>query len=338
MKHLIFIVLAALVASCSALLNTPNTNKQLTIGFYNVENLFDTIDDPHTNDNEFLPNGKKAWDTGRLTMKMKKLDSVLMIMTPNGTPDILGVCEVENKNVCTTWQQQGPLKNHILIHKESPDHRGIDVALFYNPKKAQLLDARWYQLIQENQEKSSTREILYAKLLTHKDTLHVFINHWPSRYGGEEKSRPKRIKAAQLLKSKVDSIQHNQPQAKIIITGDFNDYPTDSSIANVLMADSLFDSNSTLFNMSYESHKNQQGSYNYRGFWGCLDQIIVSKSLITSNKGYFTKTNSYNIVKKEFMLYYNNKGEASPSRTYGGPNYYGGFSDHLPVFITFFNY
>jgi predicted extracellular nuclease len=334
MKHLIIILVTAVIASCSLLQNTTNSNKELSIGFYNVENLFDTIDDPHTNDNEFLPASKKAWNTKRLTIKMQKLDSVLMIMTPIGAPDLLGVCEVENKLVCTNWQQQGVLKNHTLVHRESPDQRGIDVALFYNPQKMQLLNASWHQLLQDDQEKSSTREILYTKLLANKDTLHVFVNHWPSRYGGEEASRPKRVKAAQLLRNIVDSIQAKQANANIVIMGDFNDYPTNASLVTTLIADSVMNGTSSLFNLSYEAHKNGLGSYNYRGEWGCLDQMIASKSLIHNRKGYHASTSAYQIIQQPFMMYVNKKGEASPSRTYGGSNYFGGFSDHLPVTIT----
>lgn len=334
MKHLIIILVTTVIASCSLLQTTTNHNKQLSIGFYNVENLFDTIDNPHTNDNEFLPTGKKAWNTERLTNKMQKLDSVIMVMTPTGVPDLLGVCEVENKLVCTDWQQQGVLKKHTLVHRESPDHRGIDVALFYNPQKMQLLNVSWHQLIQENQEKSSTREILYAKLLAHKDTLHVFVNHWPSRYGGEETSKPKRVNAAKLLRTIVDSIQIKQANANIVIMGDFNDYPTNESIASTLQADTAINGSNSLFNLSYQAHKNGLGSYNYRGEWGCLDQMIVSKSLINKSKGYHTNTASYQIIQQPFMMYVNKKGEASPSRTYGGPNYYGGYSDHLPVTVT----
>jgi predicted extracellular nuclease len=337
MKHLIAFTIIGILTSCMLSKNIATSDNQLSVAFYNVENLFDTIDDPHTNDNEFLPTSKKAWNTEKLRLKMQKLDSVIHFMTPTGAPDILGVCEVENKQVCIDWQNQGLLKNYTLVHRESPDHRGIDVALFYNPQKLELMQATWFELIQDNQAKSSTREILYAKLLASNDTLHVFVNHWPSRMGGEMKSRPKRLKAASLIKSKVDSIQTVLPNAKIIITGDFNDYPTDISIANVLQADSLINGKSSLFNMSYKTHKTEVGSYNYRGYWGCLDQMIVSKSLVGAKKGYSTNANSYTIVREDFMLNYNKKGKATPKRTYQGQKYIGGFSDHLPVVVTFFN-
>lgn len=328
------------ISSCSLVQTIGGKTSSITLGFYNVENLFDTIDNPHTHDNEFMPDGKKQWNTERLYAKMQKLDSVVSVMTINGAPDILGVCEVENKQVCTEWQHRGVLKNHVLIHRESPDHRGIDVGLFYNPAKMTLENARWYQVLQEGQggqKKSSTREILYAKLIKGKDSLHVFVNHWPSRYGGEEKSRPKRMKAAQVLRNVIDSVFAVDAFAKITIVGDFNDYPTNASICEGLKADSLLNGKSDLFNLSYQTEKQGLGSYNYRGDWGCLDQIIVSKAFVNAKKGFKAPVNGYTIIKEEFMLYYNKKGEASPSRTYGGPNYYGGFSDHLPVVVEFKN-
>lgn len=327
--------LSLIILSGCALWQLLPTKNRIHIGFYNVENLFDTIDNPHTRDNEFTPSGKKAWTIERMNDKIAKLDQVMSQATPDGVPDLLGVCEVENSAVCMAWSKYGCLKNHVLVHRESPDHRGIDVALFYNPQKLKLINTQWYQLVQDGQKSSSTREILYASFGITKDTIHVLVNHWPSRYGGEEKSRPKRIKAAQLAKSISDSVFHQHPSAKLILMGDFNDYPDNQSLVDYLQADTLPGMPNKLYNMSYEADKSGLGSYNYRNNWGCLDQFIVSKTLLKPTRQKVQVINdSYTIVKKEFMLYTNKKGITYPSRTYGGPNYYGGYSDHLPVYIT----
>ena len=162
--------------------------------------------------------------------------------------------------------------------------------------------------------------------------MHLFVNHWPSRYGGKEKSDPKRAFTAAVLREKVDSIQKSEDRAQIIIMGDFNDYPADSSLSYVLAAkESLSEDPDELVNLAWKAELAGKGSYNYKGHWGCLDQFIVSGNLFSSNLK--ADYSSYIIVKKEWMLYTNKKGEQSPSRTYGGKNHYGGYSDHLPVLL-----
>jgi len=182
-------------------------------------------------------------------------------------------------------------------------------------------------------ERSTTRDLLYSKGIFKKDTLHVFVNHWPSRYGGKKISDPKRAIVAAILREKVDSLFATDAAPKIVIMGDFNDYPQDSSISVILGALPKSTGNpKELVNLAYATDANGGGSYNYRGDWGALDQMIVSGYFLAGKKLHVT-LNSYQVIKRPWMMYTNDKGEQSPSRTYGGPNYYGGYSDHLPVLL-----
>jgi endonuclease/exonuclease/phosphatase family metal-dependent hydrolase len=180
----------------------------------------------------------------------------------------------------------------------------------------------------------STRDILYVKGKTkNRETLHIFVNHWPSRIGGVEKSEPRRVAVATILKSKIDSVLAESPKANIIVLGDMNDEPSNSSLAQVLGAQKPGTQNSRLINLMYPVHENKMGSYNYRGNWNMLDNIVVSESLL-DNKGFRCTPEKGFVFHKEWMEYKNRKGEISPNRTYGGPNYYGGISDHFPVYFN----
>ena len=216
--------------------------------------------------------------------------------------------------------------------KNPPDFRGIDVALLYDKDNVQPIYYNFYQLHFPFSPRTKTREILYSKNLINKDTLHIFVNHWPSRRGGKEASEPKRIYVAEFLREKVDSILKTNNNAKIIITGDFNDEPTDSSIYYYLKAhsDTSFNDKGVLFNYMYEKKNNGEGSYKYRYEWNMLDQIIISKGLYNSK-------NKATILKEDWLLKEDERYTGKTIyRTYYGPRYQGGFSDHLPVFLDFY--
>ena len=314
-KTLIFLLLPFFVLSQS-------DDKELFSVFYNVENLFDTIDNPNTRDNEFLPKSEKKWDTYRYNYKLNQLDKVFSEIikkeNENRLPDIIGLCEVENKLVIDDLLKTETFKNHTykIIHKQSPDGRGIDCALLVD-EKFEVLNSDFIK-INNPKENRATRDIVFGKLKFKNQIINVFVNHWPSRWGGQEASNHKRVFVAEVLRKYIDN---NTLESDFnLIMGDFNDYPTNESLAEVLVKDDLV-------NLMSKSNVSGRGSYNYRGNWDWLDQIIVSQDDF--------KLISFGAFEEDFMMYTNKKGEVYPNRSFGGNNWYAGFSDHLPVFLRF---
>ena len=330
--------LLLLVATLLCLSAFSKGKKELTVVFYNVENLFDTINQPDKRDGDFTPQGKLNWDTKRYHDKVSKLSYVLSSINKEVLPGIIGLCEVENRNVIEDLIDQERLKKgkYKIVHDESPDKRGIDCALIYRKDEFKYLKHKTINIEFPWDKEYKTRDILYVQgLVGKKDTLNIFVNHWPSRRGGQEKSEPNRIYVAMQLKKAIDNIQEENPFAKIIIMGDFNDEPTDKAIIETLNADN--NKNTTnpmgLYNLMYDIQANGEGSYNYKDDWNMLDNLIVSNSLLGDAKGFKTKHNAGNIYRNKHICFKNNKGIYTPSRTYGGPRYYGGFSDHFPVYF-----
>jgi len=308
-----------------------------------VENLFDTIDNPHKVDNEFLPNGKKQWNTVRYQEKLEHLAQVISSVDEKKLPEIVGLIEVESKMALEDLTKEKALKKagYQIIHHESPDFRGIDVALLYNPKRVEVLSENFYKVLIEGDNRFKTREILYAKLIFKKtkDTLHVFVNHWPSRRGGQAKSEHKRFAAAQVLRNITDSIFAADVHPRMIIMGDFNDEPLDKSLVDILEAKPVdLAQNGYLFNLSLIGQTQNIGTYYYwkTKQWNMLDQMIVSGEMIKATKGLKMLNNETGILRKDFMLYTNNEGVKTPAKSYGGKKYYGGYSDHLPVYFYFY--
>lgn len=296
------------------------------IAFYNVENLFDTINQPNKNDGEFTPDGKKAWNADRYRTKLDKIEQVLASIDSSGKLIAVGLAEVENLIVLQDLVRTGFLKERDfdIVHFESPDFRGIDVALIYDPQSISVLNARKIEVKLDDDK--TTRDILRVSgELSSGDTAIFYVNHWPSRWGGTEKTKSKRIKAAQTLRE--DLVNSGAIEKKTLVMGDLNDYPDNESVVQVLGADST--DKGELINATWAIHKNPElGTHNYKGHWGCLDQIIVSSSL-------YPRIDTVYAFRKPFMLYNNKRGDQLPSRTYGGKNYYGGYSDHLPVVVKF---
>jgi len=299
--------------------------------FYNVENLFDTIDCPEKNDSEFLPNGKKEWNTKKYNQKQLQLAKVFSSINEGNDIDIIGLCEIENSNVINDLLRQDFFKktNYQIIHKESPDNRGIDCAILINEKCILLK----YDFIEVKLEEDSrpTRDIVYAKLEINNEIINVFINHWPSRWGGKEKTEFKRIGTAKILKNYIDKNIQNKNE-RILIMGDFNDYPSDLSLSKTLKAKNKISNfnNQKLFNLMSTLESENTGSYNYKGEWGFLDQIIVSSNLVNNSKG--CKVEKYGVFKEDWLLH-ERYGDIYPNRMYLGNEWQsGGFSDHLPIY------
>jgi predicted extracellular nuclease len=303
--------------------------KKATIVFYNVENLFDTIDDPAINDEEFLPESPKRWDSGRYYKKLNDIAEVLASINKEELPELIGLCEVENLSVLEDLVETEKLARgkYRIIHVDSPDKRGIDVALLYRQGEFRAFS---HDAILVNPG-FNTRDILYVNGKLGKDELHIFVNHWPSRVGGVEKSEPNRIVAAETLKEIVDDILSANAQAKIIIMGDMNDEPENKSLSEVLEA-APPDSIARLYNLMFPFKKQNKGSYNYQGNWNVLDNIVVSSSVL-HERGFVLNDQLGQVFHETWMEYTNKNGNMSPNRTYGGPNYFGGVSDHFPVYI-----
>ena len=319
--------------------NNPTQENAYKIMFYNVENLFDTKDDTLTNDEEFLPEGVRFWNNHKYYSKLNNIYKVIVSIGGWNPPAVIGLCEIENRKVLNDLVNKTPLVKfeYQIIHKESPDRRGIDVGMLYRPDLFVPIFHKVIPINYPDQPENKTRDILYVKgLAKDSDTLHIFINHWPSRWGGQLESEDRRIFVASVLKYNVDSILNNSQSAKIVIMGDFNDYPENSSLSEALNARNNFDeiNNINLYNLSANFKKQNIGSNKYEGEWGVLDQIIVSGSLLNSEEKMFTSINDVHILNSDFLLepdetYFGFK----PKRTFSGYSYIGGFSDHLPTYL-----
>ncbi|HSO89400.1 MAG TPA: hypothetical protein VLQ91_22800 [Draconibacterium sp.] len=314
-----------------------NKKRNLTVVFYNVENLFDTKNTPGGNDAEFTPEGKNKWTEDRYKKKLEDISKVLSSVTKKELPEIIGLCEIENLKVLEDLVNTKQLSdgNYEIEHFESPDYRGIDCALLYRPNEFKVIKSMPVHVGFVDDPKYSTRDILYVKGETkNKEEFHIFVNHWPSRTGGLEQTELKRISVAQLLKSKIDSVQTVNPNANILVMGDMNDEPSNKSLSEVLAAKSPEVKNAALVNLMYPIHANKKGSYNYRGTWNMLDNIIVSSGLL-DNYGFQCVDRQGFVFHEKWMEFEDKNNGITPNRTYGGPNYYGGVSDHFPVFVNF---
>ena len=340
-----FKLLAVSFILCGSIL-ALNTNwnkgkkkpKPFRVMFYNVENLFDIIDDENVDDADFLPSAQANWTQERLDIKLGRIAQVIRAVGGENLPDVVGFAEIENRNVLDLLLQKTDLKKegYSIVHYDSPDKRGIDVGLIYRKERFTFLKSGKYPVIISDDNEKPTRDLLYVKgLLPNKSALHLIVNHWPSRSGGAPETEPKRMVAAKTAKSLCDSIQSNEKNANILLMGDFNDYPTNKSLREVLKAE--IDSTVTtgnLFNLMGWQKGEGVGSHQYKGDWGFLDQIIASEALIKGSSGMQTWYSQSKVFKADFLLIKNEKyGTMEPSRTYGGKKYLGGYSDHLPVFV-----
>lgn len=303
---------------------------------WNVENLFDIYDDPDKDDSEFLPSSEQQWTQERLEKKFESLARVIRSMNDGRGPDILGVEEIENQAVLELFITSSfKDKYYKIAYAESPDNRGIDVGLVYNADIFSFLSLQTDTVFLP--DKYPTRLVLTVNLLTKKDdTLHIIINHWPSRRGGEKESEVNRIAAAAASRKAADRYLVFNPNANILLLGDFNDEPTNSSLENILKA-KQFDctktvsgSDSVLFNLAYTKCVEGEGSYLYKGDWNMLDQIIISKGLSDNYQ-----CGSFEIYKPDFMVTRSGRFQGAAFPTYGSGKYLGGYSDHFPVTAKF---
>ena len=312
-----------------------------SIFFYNVENLFDTIDNPETFDDPRTPYGRDNWNSMRYNLKLDRLAKVISGFGSSygsGGPDLLGLCEVENHAVLEDLIYHPKLIHlqYRIIHGDSPDDRGMDVAFLYKKSVFSPVSFQEHRLwiYNEQEEIEHTRNQLVVTGLLDGEKYHFIVNHWPSRRGGEARSKPYRIAAARLTNRILDSIHKQVEDPRIIIMGDFNDNPTDPSIKKVLKTYSTKDTTNSgrLFNPMEKLFRKGKGSLAYRDKWSLFDQLIISMNLtlITNGEYHFLKAGIY---KPGFLIDTRGRYKGYPLRTYAGGKYRGGYSDHFPVYI-----
>ena len=315
---------------------------QRVIAFYNLENFYDTLDDPLTNDNDFLPNGIKRYGTAIFEHKVQQLATVISSIGPllNAAPPcIIGVAEIENRRVLEILCRHPLLQmqHYGIIHYNSPDPRGVDVALLYQENTIRILYSKPIPVALPGGSKEArfTRDILYVKALLGADTLHIFVNHWPSKRGGEVRSAPARMAAAVTCKKQLDSIRERDALAKMIVMGDFNDNPNSSSIQNKLGATGKRAKISAdqLYNPWLSWYNKGLGTLANRDHWSLFDQILFSFPLLdTTSRGWFFAGEG--IYQQPFMRENQGRYRGYPMRTWEGNRYRGGFSDHFPTYIV----
>ena len=322
--------------------SAPDYRGDIRIMFYNTENFYDTENDTLHDDEDFLPTSVRKWDQPRYREKCMHVFKTIAAVGGVQPPEIIGFAEIENRKVLEDLIFKTPLEKYTykIIHKESDDKRGIDAGLIYRPDRIKCLKYDFIKVVFPWDRKKTTRDIIYFEAMAMKDTIHVFINHWPSRMGGQKKSNPNRRFVALLLKNKVDSIFTQHPGAKIIITGDFNDQPRNESLSIVLAAEKPAHDFKLkhLYNLSWPLKDSCRcGTYRYGATWDMLDQFIVSASLLTDRNSLSTCLNCIHIGDFGFLLLEDTKyGGYKPFRTYQGPIYKGGYSDHLPVYLDLY--
>lgn len=340
MKHTIFPILIFLFLALLPNANAQKNYSIATIGFYNLENLFDTLDTPNVRDTEFSPNGSKLWDSERYKHKLANLSRVIFDLGMNKNKEgisILGVAEIENRSVLEDLISTPLLKdrNYRIVHFDSPDRRGIDVALLYQSNRFTLQDAQPMEVdIYDGTEKIFTREALYVKGLLDGEEIHIMVNHWPSRRGGETKTSAWREAGAQVCKNIVDSLTQVDPKARIVIMGDLNDNPTNPSVKKVLnaKANKKEVGEGGLYNTVANYYHRGIGSNAWRDTWSLFDQIIISEGLLNPDDGayYFHKAYVFN---KKYLRQKKGHFKGYPFRSFSGDEYIGGYSDHFPVYI-----
>ncbi|MBS9768285.1 MAG: endonuclease/exonuclease/phosphatase family protein [Flavobacteriaceae bacterium] len=313
-----------------------------TVAFYNVENLFDTIDDTNVNDTDRTPEGDTRWTQELYQDHLNKIASVIEQIGSDvrrNAPDIVGLAEVENRGVIEDLLKTSYLqnKNYGIAHFESPDKRGIDVALLYNKDVFKIKDTSKHELLlyeTDGKKRIYTRDQLLVSGYLDGELVYFIVNHWPSRRGGEARSRRLRESAAALNKQIIDSVLKVNPEAKIISMGDFNDDAVNSSFKKILKTKSKKSrvKKGELYNPMEDMYRRGMGTLAYRDSWSLFDQIYFTQPLLEKDKSSyrFWKAGIFN---KAFLANPRGRYKGYPHRSVVGTNYTGGYSDHFPVYI-----
>ncbi len=307
--------------------------KKHTIAFYNIENLFDVYDDEFTRDDDFLPTAEKRWTVKRYKNKLRKIGFVISNIGQKETqkhPAIVGLAEIENADVLNDLVNSKHLEdfNYRFVHYDSPDERGIDVALLYDDNTFKVAHSETFslELFDDDGEIDYTRDILLVSGLFEGLELHVLVNHWPSRRSGDNETEHKRMKASNKVSEIITEIKSKNPNAKIMVMGDFNDDPASNSIKQLVSDQGLFNPMNTLLSQD-------RGTTSYKNKWNLFDQIIITHNFF-ERKSKTLRFLKANIFDEDFLKLYDGKYKGNPYRTYVGKRYKGGYSDHFPVYMT----
>ncbi len=335
-------ILTALIFITLQSLYSQKNVKSFLVVSYNVENLFDTINSPLFDDDEFTPSGAKAWTYDRYTKKLNDLGRVILSIPGRDLPALIGLSEIENRGVLEDLIKVRGLRKgeYEIVHEDDQDPRGIECALLYRPDLFKYKSHEYIPIADPVDPDYLYRGILHVHGKgPDGSSLHIFVNHWKSRSGGERETQRQRMFSAITLRKQMDLLMSRESDFKVIVMGDFNDEPTNRSLTNGLSALNKRRNiqMGDYYNLFYDLHNIEaKGTYNYQGNWNMLDQVIVSYNLLDQERGLTTGYESGVILKEEWMLYESEKyGESLPSATYGGPEYYGGPSDHLPIYVVF---
>jgi predicted extracellular nuclease len=334
MKLPIVILLSLFICFESAAQN----EKKICVAFYNQENLFDTIDTPNKIDDEFLPKGTYRWDSEKYNNKVKNMSAVISSMNEGKGPDFLGMCEVENDIALSGLNAELGKKKmaYGVVWFDSPDERGIDNALLYKSKMVKKASGHLFKIDTSGIGGDNTRGILMGDfILENNSRLVILVNHWPSRREGEKESEFKRLFVAKRLREICDSLQAKDSKVSIIAMGDFNDYPDNKSIKEIMQAKGKIEETgkSDFYNPMNELLAQGKGSYKHRGEWNFLDQFLLNRNLLKKESKLVYLNQSTDVFKEEWMLETEEKYKGNPKRTFGGKKYLNGYSDHLPVYL-----
>jgi hypothetical protein len=339
MKIVVFILSFYVFSGFSQHLDKNKKYSIAAIGFWNVENLYDTLNDKWKNDEDFTPSGINAWNGQRYWTKIDRLAEVISQIATDVTPDglaILGLCEIENKSVVEDLINSRRLKkrNYQFIHIEGPDSRGVDPSFVYNPLYFKVTRALSYHVRLVTDSSHKTRDILVVSGLFGNEPLTVLVNHWPSRRGGEMASRPNRNAAAKLARHIADSVTKTNPKMKIAIMGDLNDDPVNECVKKYIRTypDVQLASEDRYFNPMEKPYREGIGTLAWQDSWNLFDQILLNHPWIPDNY----KTWQYYAVRiynKPFLKNDFGNFKGYPFRTYSGGTYTGGYSDHFASYI-----
>lgn len=342
MKQILSIFFASLLLFVASAHDNKSDKRQYMVygvAFYNLENLFDTINVNGKYDLEFSPQGPKKWNSEKYWSKINNMARTIASMksdyTPMG-PAVIGVSEVENRSVLKDLVNNEQIKesNLQIVHHDSPDPRGIDVSLLYNPQLFEFINVTNHTLHIKNDPDFKTRDAMCVTGRMGGDLVSIIVNHWPSRLGGEERSRHLREAAAQLCKDIADSIWRENPNQGVIIMGDLNDDPYNKSCSKVLNAKKDYGKvkKHVFYNPFWKTFDKGYGTLTYKGEWNLFDQIIVSGTLLGGTDEEI-KYWRHEIIYRDFLLNQDGKYKGQPLRTFAGGRFLNGYSDHLPTQI-----
>lgn len=336
MNRIFFLFVITLFTSFSGCAQKTDEH-DIAVAFYNCENFFDTVHNPAKEDEEFTPGGKYRYTQKIYGQKLHNIATVMQSMGGADGPAIIGMAEVENSTVLNDLVHQPELerRNYKYEWFDGPDPRGINVAMLYNPKYFVVIKAEPLHVdLTGINARSLTRDILHVYGVLSGDTVHVFVNHWPSRRGGEDESGPKRAVAARIDKEAVESIMRKNPNAKIMLLGDFNDNPTDNSIAGILGAKGEKNEVAAtgLYDPWVSIYKSGSGTEEYQHSWNLFDQVIISGAFL-QNKNHKLHYNKAEIFKPDFIIDHYKGHEGEPKRSFVGTHWINGYSDHFPVIL-----